>query len=261
MKFFIMIYAVLWGSLSAQIVEVSSFEEVVNHISIDSIILCDIDDTLLIPNQMVGSDEWFCGLIQKHKKEGLSHQESLEKSLDKWEMVRHMTEMQLVEPLTASVVQMMQEKGFCVMGLTTQGFHLERTTNRQLEENGISLYKTAPFADDLYFVKENERGVLYRKGTLFTGGSHKGESFFAFCEKIGYTPKHIVFINDKASHLKEIKESADKRGVEFIGLRYSYSDAIKANFNMEIAEAQFSRIPHRNIISDEDASEHLRLVK
>lgn len=264
MKFFIMICVVLCGSLGAKIVEVSNFEEILNHITPDSTILCDIDDTLLIPSQMVGSDEWFCAMLQRYKEEGLSPKEALQKSLDRWEMVRHVTEMQLVEPVTASIIQQMQENGLCVMGLTTQGFSLERRTVWQLEGNGVLLHKTAPSEDDVYFTRDSKgekQGVLFRKGILFTGGAHKGESFFTLCEKVGHDPKHIVFINDKGTHLAEIKESANKRGIDFVGLRYAYSDATKARFDMEIAEAQFARIPYKKIISDEEATEHLLLVR
>ncbi|MES2198723.1 MAG: DUF2608 domain-containing protein [Chlamydiota bacterium] len=264
MKFFTMIFVVLCGSLSGEIIEISNFEEIVNHITVDSIILCDIDDTILIPTQMLGSDEWFCALMKKHVEEGLSYQEALKESLDKWVMIRHVTKMQLVESSTASIIQDMQERGFSLMGLTTQGLTLMEKTTRHLEENGVFFEKEAPFSKDVYFEQPKRgefEGVLYRKGVLFTGGAHKGKSFFTLCEKMGYIPKHIVFINDKATHLKEIEESAEERGIEFIGLRYAYSDAIKAKFSMEVAEAQFAHVPYRNILSDEEAIDRLGLVK
>lgn len=262
MKFFIMIFAILSGGLSAQIVEISRFEEIVDHITPDSIILCDIDDTILIPTQMLGCDEWFSALMQKYKEEGLSSQDALKRALDEWEMVRHVTDMQLVEPVTASVIQKMQEEGFFLIGLTTQGLTLMERTTGHLEENGVSFEKDAPFSKDIYFAQPKKgrfEGVMYRKGVLFTAGTHKGESFFTLCEKMDYIPKHIVFINDKATHLREVKESAMERGIEFIGLRYAYSDATKANFSMEVAEAQFAHIPHRKILSDDEAMERVGL--
>lgn len=264
MKNFIMICAVLCGSLSAEIVEIAYFEEIINHITDDSIILCDIDDTILIPEQMVGSDEWFCGLMQKHKEEGLSSEEALKISLAKWEMVRHVTSMNLVEPSTASIIQDMQDRGLSVMGLTTQTLTLMERTAGHLEENGIFFEKATPFEDHTYFTQDRKGkvgGVIHYKGILFTNGTHKGESFFTLCEKGGYTPKRIIFINDKGTHLREIEESAEKRGIEFVGLRYAYSDAIKADFKMEVAEAQFEGIPHRKILSNEEALQRLDLVK
>ncbi len=50
----------------------------------------------------------------------------------------------------------------------------------------------------------------------------KGVSLFALCDKIGLTPKRIVFINDKHSHLRDIEVTAEERGVEFIGMRYAF---------------------------------------
>ncbi|MBS0627863.1 MAG: DUF2608 domain-containing protein [Verrucomicrobia bacterium] len=264
MKNFIIIFTVLCGSLGAEIVEIAYFEEILNHITDDSIILCDIDDTILIPEQMVGSDEWFCALYQKHKEEGLTSEVAFKISLAKWEMVRHVTSMSLVQPTTAFVIQDIQDRGVLVMGLTTQSLTLMERTPGHLEEEGVSFEKTTPFEDHIYFTqvkKGKTSGVIHYKGILFTSGTHKGESFFTLCEKGGYTPKRIIFINDKETHLKEIEESAEKRGIEFVGLRYGYSDAIKANFKMEVAEAQFEGIPHRNILSNEEALKMIDLVK
>ncbi len=53
-----------------------------HHITSDSIILCDIDDTILIPTQMLGCDEGFYALMQKYKEEGFSLQDALKRALD-----------------------------------------------------------------------------------------------------------------------------------------------------------------------------------
>jgi hypothetical protein len=202
--------------------------------------------------------------MQKYKAEGLSSEEALKISLAKWEMVRHVTSMSLVEPIAASIIQDMQDKGLPVMGLTTQSLTLMGRTAGHLEENGVCFEKATPFEDHIYFTQDRKgktSGVIHYKGILFTSGTHKGDSFFTLCEKGEYKPKHIIFINDKETHLKEIEESAEKRGIEFVGLRYAYSDAIKANFKMEVAEAQFEGIPYRKIISNEEALKKLDLVK
>lgn len=140
------------------------------------------------------------------------------------------------------------------MGLTTQGLALATRTSIQLKEQKIDLKTASPFAEDVYFLNDHH-GVLYRNGILFTSGSHKGKALFTFCEKIGLSPQKIVFINDKTTHLSEIEIEAEKRGVEFIGLRYSYSDAKKAKFSPELAHIQFTHSSFDKILSDEEAAQ------
>ncbi len=253
MKFFITVLALLFATVQADVFEVRHFREIKRYVTEDCIVLCDIDDTVLIPVQMLGCDEWFCASIARLEAEGVAPSEAFKRILPLWVAVRHMSAMKLVEEETRFIIKNLQEEGKVLMGLTTQGFTMADITNMQLEEVGVSFARSAPSREDIYFnrlKKGHSLGVLYHRGVLFTNGTHKGESFFTFCEKTGYTPKRIVFINDKESHLKEVEESAEKRGVEFIGLRYAYSDKIKELFDFETAEEQLKALPYRNIPSD-----------
>ncbi|MCC5831983.1 MAG: DUF2608 domain-containing protein [Chlamydiales bacterium] len=228
--------------LQAELIETFHFQEIQKHLCSDTLILLDIDDTLLIPVQMLGCDEWFESRLEYHRNQGLNKSDSLEKSLAEWEAVRHLTKMRVVEPGSETLISDLQQQNYKVMGFTTQGLALAARTSQQLNEAGIDLTRSAPSCRDIYLIV-GEQGVLFRNGILFTSGTHKGEALFSFLDRIGYMPKHIIFINDKASHLRPVEEAAQERGVEFIGLRYAYSDPKKAAFDKQIASYQF--IPFR----------------
>lgn len=237
-------------SLFSETIETKNFREILNHTTPDTLILLDIDDTLLIPKQMLGCDEWFMYRVRQLKEEGLSSQDALEKALAQWEAIRHLTQMEIVEPGSEEIVATLQNTGHTVMGLTTQGLALATRTVQQLDEQNIDLSITSPMKQDHFFTINNH-GVLYRHGILFTSGRPKGEALFKLCDDLGFTPKRILFINDKATHLADIEKTANERGVEFIGLRYAYSDARKAKFSPKIADIQFQ--PFQQIMSDEEA--------
>lgn len=241
-----------FSAITAEIIEVEHFKEILSYIDRETLVVLDIDDTLLIPVQMLGCDEWFMYKLRGHQSNGKSYMEALEKSLAEWEGIRHLTEMQIVESGTEGIIHTMQGRSFCVMALTTQGLALATRTTQQLKANQIDLTVTAPSNEDCY-LKINRHGVLYQNGILFTSGMPKGESLFSLCEKIGYVPKKIVFINDKASHLADMESSAIQRRVNFIGLRYAFSDVHKAAFSPEIAEIQFTRSSFAHILSDDEA--------
>lgn len=255
-----LIALLFFGCLRAEIIECSRFAKICEYADEDVLLLLDIDDTLLIPVQMLGCDEWFQLRYRAHQERGMDDRQALEKSLAEWEAVRHLTQMEIVEPDTERKVRELQSRGasVSVMGLTTQGLALATRTSLQLRELGIDLRTAAPRSGDVYF-ENGHHGVLYRNGILFTSGTHKGEALFKLLDQIEYKPKKIVFLNDKASHLAEIEESAGRREIPFIGLRYSYSDRRKEAFRPDVAEYQFHHSSLARLLSDEEALERLKI--
>lgn len=235
-----------------EIVEMPHFQDVRSQITEDTLVILDIDDTLLITAQMLGCDEWFMYRIKMCQKDGLCFSDAIEKTIAEWEAIRHLTKMEIVEPGTEAIIESLQKQGYTVMGLTSQGLALATRTVQQLQEKGIDLSKTSP-GDKEAYLQIDGHGIIYRKGILFTSGRHKGEAFFQLCSQLGYSPKRIVFINDKAAHIKEIETAAATRQIPFLGLRYSYSDARKARFDARIANYQFSHSSFQHLLSDDEA--------
>jgi hypothetical protein len=63
--FFLGISFFLPSSLSSLIRECSTIRDVIAEIQPDTLVVFDIDNTLLRPCQMLGSDEWFYYYIKK----------------------------------------------------------------------------------------------------------------------------------------------------------------------------------------------------
>lgn len=237
---------------NAEIIETAHFHEIYSHLTPETLVIIDIDDTLLVPVQMLGCDEWYMYRLNKRQQEGMTRPEAVEKSLAEWQAVRYLTEMEIVEPGNEAIVNDLQRRGHCVMALTTQGLALATHTVLQLKEKGIDFSKNCPSQGD-QFCAIKRHGVLYRQGVLFTSGTGKGEALFALCDTIGLSPQRLVFINDKATHLADIELVAAQRGVPFLGLRYAYSDKRKADFQVAIAEWQFSHSTFNHILNDDEA--------
>ncbi|MBX7066197.1 MAG: DUF2608 domain-containing protein [Parachlamydiales bacterium] len=243
-------------SLFGQIREVAHFHELAEYSDPNTIVLLDIDETLIVPVQMLGSDAWFEYRLKDHQKQW-EFPIALEKTLAEWEAIRHLTKMKLAEAEIDSVLRALQAKKIPIMGVTIQGLALATRTVLQLKEQGIVLAATSPCSQDTCFPVDDHT-VLYRQGILFTSGKPKGKSFFQFCDRIGIQPKRLVAIDDKITHLQSIEKEAEKRGVEFIGLRYSYADARLEAFSPEIVEYQLEHSTLTHILSDEEAKAGLR---
>lgn len=242
-------------SLSAEIIEVGHFREMSKYITPDTLIILDIDDTLIIPSQMLGSDRWFESRHAEHKRAGLPG--ALEKTIAEWTAVRYLTKMKAVEEETEQLVRGWQEQGIAVMALTIQGFPTAHHTQNQLKANGFDLTKTAPVSSNHVF-ESDSLGLHYRDGILFAGGRSKGKALSVLCKKGHYHPKKIVFIDDKEVPLREVEEFAKENEVEYFGLRYAYADKHKSEYRDDIAEIQFTHSTFRRLLSDEEAAELLR---
>jgi hypothetical protein len=232
---------------TSTIIEAPHFSDLKNYAEPDTLILIDIDDTLLIPVQTLGSDVWFRYQLKKNK----GYPDPLDATLAQWEAIRHLTRMQTVEKDTAQIVATLQKKMYTIMGLTTQGLALATRTVEQLLDNQIDLSKTAPFKEDIYLM--NEQGVLYRHGIFFTSGTAKGPALEKLLKAMNYHPKKIIFINDKETHLLDVAKSAEKLKIDFVGLRYSYSDERIEDFSPELAEIQFQYSTISHLLSDKEA--------
>ncbi len=243
-------FAPLFGAIH----EVHHFHEIKKHVDMDTLVILDIDDTLLLPQQTLGTDVWYRHRLNENKKRGLCPQAAFEKTLNEWEAVRRLTKVKIVEEGTDHIVKEMQDQGIRVMGLSTQGFSLAQVTASQLNDLNIFLDKNPPSKEDHYF--SIGEGVLYRKGILFTSGAPKGKALFALLDKIGYRPQHIVFINDKETHIVDVEGDAHEKEVKFTGLRYAYCDKRIEAFNPEIAEIQFA--PLKELLSDDEAHSILK---
>jgi len=241
--------------LHAEIIEIKTMQEIHPFVGKESLIIFDIDNTIMETQQTLGSNQWFEHRFASLQKQKLSVSEALEKALHEWSSIQNVTEVKLVEPNTAAIIRDLQSKGFTVMGLTTRGLGLSTCTLHQLERLNVDLSISPPSKSEIHFMNDGE-GILYRKGILFTSGTNKGKALQSLLEKIGFHSKKIVFINDKYKHLHSLEVVYEKTLVSFIGLRYGFLDDKVQHFPSEIAQVQFSHFG--KILSDQEASKFIK---
>lgn len=129
--------------IKAKIIEADHFKDLLAYADGDTLLLLDIDDTLLVPEQMLGCDEWFQHRMNSHQKIGMDSKITLEKTLADWEAIRHITKMEIVEQGTEKIIQDLQARRIPVTALTTQEVSLATRTSQHLaEKQNIALNST-----------------------------------------------------------------------------------------------------------------------
>jgi phosphoglycolate phosphatase-like HAD superfamily hydrolase len=251
---FLLFFLLFGRLLSAELIEIQNIEEFSKHAGEDTLLVFDIDNTIFEPTQTLGTDQWFYHQIDQYVDKGYPAQEALEIALAEWMAIQNVTKVQLVEPAVAKLIAKYQKKGWPLIGLTTRGLGLATRTVEQLQTLGVDLSKSSPIQQD-HFIK-NRGGVLFRGGILFTAGTNKGSAFFKLLSKAGYDVKKVLFVNDKASHLRDVEKACKKRKVSFTGLRYGFLDNKVQNMRKDLARVQWDHFG--KLLSDHDAENLLK---
>jgi len=243
-----------FSSLKGEIIEIKHMNEIHPYVQPNTFIVFDLDNTLIEPTQELGTDQWFYYQFLKYQKDGMPVAQSLDKALAEWHAIQLLSPVKIVEQGSAEIIKALQKQNFPMIGLTTRGLVLSYCSVDQLRSVNVDLALTAPCQNEVFF-KSGKHYVLFHEGTLFTNGSHKGTAFCTFLEKSGYLPKHVLFINDKASHIREIETACGERNISFTGLRYGYLDEKVASFQEKVAELQFEQFG--KFLTNEDAHQLL----
>jgi len=250
-KIFFLIFLFLHTLAFAQVVEIKKIKQIAPHLKKYHLIIFDLDNTIMEPAQLLGSDQWFFHRMQKHESDGFDIKKALDKTLLEWYEIQAITKVKLVEKDVKKIIRHLQNKNVLVMGLTTRDLHFSYSAMKQLDSLDIDLSKTAPYKENLYF----DNGVLFNKGILFASGKNKGDVLKQFLNKIEFLPKSVIFIDDKLKHINEVDKFCREKEIKFLGFRYGALDEKIKNFDSQVANIQHKYF--QSILSDEDAKRML----
>jgi len=229
---FLIIQSYIWPIIK----ELPSFAELEQYIHNETLVVFDLDNTLIRPKQMLGSDEWFWYYLNKKTDEYNDKQRALKEVLPLWQDIQASSSMQCLEPCTKHVVEALQKKGIPVMVLTTREYDFANVSVQQLCSLELDFSKTAPVKG---FVKLHKIPIVqYEDGILFADNHHKGEALLHFLQQHSLQPKRVIFIDDKHTRVEE-PNVLESIGIEYLGLRYTAADKYVREFDPKVTEEQF----------------------
>src|SRR6185295_19513956 len=109
-----------------------------------TLIIFDIDNTILCPQQVLGSDPWFRYYKERLVAEGLSEKEALSGAVEMLHRVYRKTKVKLIESKTPSVIESLQKRKQPVIALTTRSVEVADCTVNHLASLGVDMKKTRP---------------------------------------------------------------------------------------------------------------------
>lgn len=245
-------------------------EQEVEHLDSQSLLIMDIDYTLLIPKDMIMRPiaRKMRNKILKDENVDLFHLSDREK--DAFSILYNEYEVILTDPKILKILEKARENRVTMMAMTaslTGPFGLlpsiEKYRLDQLLNLGIDFRDVAPYSKPLQF---HEYKIFYRSpryidGILFSDLMPKSSVFASFLKKIGvYSFNKVVFVDDRKDYLDSIEKILESQGVQFLGLHYIGASLLPDKPIEEIGRLQFQYLfKHQRWISDEEAKKILGL--
>lgn len=238
-------------SASSLIVESNTLSDLLPYLDSNTLIVFDIDNTIIEPAQSLGSDQWAWNRLKDLKTKGLPEPEAVRQVSSEWQQIHTITKVKTLEENTPKLIKYLQVHHYPMMALTTRRPAYAQVTLRELHDVNIDFKTTSMNTHNHKF--PTEKNIIYKEGILFiTIEYRKGTVLKEFLQNNEYFPKKIIFVDDKLAHVKDVADACEQLDIDFVGIRYGAADAHVASFNQSVAEVQWKFMHH--ILSDEEAA-------
>lgn len=240
----------------AKIVEIMNMSQILQSITRDTLVVFDLDNTIMEPTQTLGSDQWGTNQIARFVAKGLSEYDAKNQGVGQFAQVQLKTNVQVVETITPKLIQHLQKNNVQVIGLTARPLNLTMRSAQQLQSLGVNLATTAPALTQIFSTRHPS---AYFQGILVVGPhNNKGEVLMGFMNASQVKASRIIFVDDKLSNVKNVNDALEKQNRPHVEFRYGAADAKVAAFNTNIGDMQWNIfLQTGRIISDQQALEML----
>ncbi len=245
---------------SAKFLETNRFSDILPEIDQETLVLVDIDETILtMPGSLGTTACWdhFIEVLSRLNFDKKNWFPALTPTI--YKITRTLPAV-AVEPDAASVIRSLQERGITVWSLTGRDKeapwdrHSSTLTRNQLNSLGVDFEKSALPAGVLFNTAVPPKNYAY--GIIFTNQTLKGPVLVEFLTAIQYRPKKIVMIDDLHEQLVSLHEELDKAGIPVVCVHYKRLKEREENLDPMIVNIQLQELMKSNkIISDEEAKQ------
>lgn len=227
---------------ACSILEIHSIDSVLDHIKgRDSLVIFDIDNTLVHTEQEIGSDAWAYWMVQQKLKQGMLPSQAINFMFDLFGHVHDHIEVFPVEEQTVRVLRTLKEQDIPTICLTGRPSRMIDRTREQLKNAGCELNSPEQLVKPTSFnIKQH---VELSQGVICGGINDKGDVLSVLVDTLPYQlPETVVFIDDKKSCVESIGKTCTNRSAEYTGLRYGFLDDKSSKFDPKKAEEQLSEL-------------------
>lgn len=261
-----------FAQLRAVIVEapnLNRFEETLKTVDQQSLILFDVDETLLIPKDLILSP-YARRFWNQYAKETIENPKIVPQG--KYDgkyffgQILSKMEYETVDPKLVEIIHSLQQRNIKAIAFTKMSIGPLGIIPFK-EDWRIDHLKKHQFDFSLAFPKFPELKIdvlstgiqsLFKKGVLYANGQDKGPVLIAFLKAIQWRPSKVVFIDNSLDFLKSVETALEGTGIEFIGIYYKDVANRPRMLNQNLAKFQLMHLAKTGEwLSDGEASAYL----
>jgi hypothetical protein len=207
----------------------------------DTMVIFDIDNTLLHTNQDLGSDAWAYWFVKQKLKEGFRPQQALDYMFDLFRHVHSHIDVYPVEEQTVDIVKQLKSIDIQTICLTGRQAAMIDVTQDQIKKTGFTL--NCPQDLNKSITLKMKYPVEIVNGIICGGMNEKGNVLEELFERLHFPlPQSIVFVDDRKSCVESVSRKCSDNNIACTGLRYGYMDEISSRFDGKKAECQLEEL-------------------
>ncbi len=220
-----------------EIVQTNTIADVLKYADADTLVVFDLNDTLMSTSISLGGDVWAKKLLTTHTSSGMSKAEALDRLVPFWHQVLLKAPVTPVEPNTPLVLRELQMRGCKMLGLTARYVEMAYATIDQLRSIYID-FGDNPIARDDFAVRAAYPSKFIN-GVVFAGLlNDKAEVLVQFLKQNPGEFSKLVFVDDKKKNVDGMINAARALNKPYVGIWYGAAEANARDVDPNIAKVQ-----------------------
>jgi Protein of unknown function (DUF2608) len=259
LTFFLLTMTSFYLPKADSFVEITMLNEISPEITQDTLVLVDLDDTIVTTETMLGSSPWWEHFTRKMMSANFDTRTTFQSVFPLVGKIVQSIPLKPIERDTPFFIRNLQAQNIIVWGLTGRvreapyDPNFAATTHFHLQKIGID-FDASPLP-----LGANITRTIHPKqfayGILFTSHQLKGPILKQFLQEINFTPAKIIMVDDLNSHLQSVEQVAQEMNIPCACFRYKRLDQTKTMFDPMIGNLQLKALLTQGYIpTDEQAS-------
>lgn len=250
----IVLFCLMIGlNAQAAISELASYKDLdLSQIDKDTLVIFDIDNTLIRQNSMVGTHQWGDYIRDRGVRRGMDVKAASELQHKLFADLQSKVTVLPTENEVTVILKQLSERNIPHFALTARAPIIKDVTISQLQILGHDFSTSFPEQKDI-----SQLDSFLKQGIIFSGSTPKGELLKLIIENSVRKPTHVIFIDDRSYNLESVEASLKDYPVKLNSYRYGGADASVKNFDPIEADLIYSFYVEAHELIDSDEAKSL----
>lgn len=203
-----------------------------------TLLVLDIDDTLLTASDFFGSDHWYewqKNLAADDPAKPICTFDVLALNFEAG------TQREVEENVSSTFISAIQLPKLL---LTSRSANYRGATEREMLAAGYTLPSNFVYADHGFSWQTDGRPVSYANGMIMVSGTDKGQNLLRFLNEFANLKyKHVILLDDGEKNINSLHTALTKAGISYSGIWYRHVDKSRVSPEQaEHAKVQLQRL-------------------